>query len=95
MQSTIDWASSLLLNAARLRISRRRRRHRCVPLPWPGLVHGDLDPGTSKHHLTSLKHAYLKLRYLADMGCKFVGHGLKKDFRMANIVIPPTQVLYT
>ena len=59
---------------------------------FSGLVHGDLDPGSSKHHITTLKHAYLKLRYLADMGCKFVGHGLNKDFRMANIVIPADNV---
>jgi hypothetical protein len=45
-----------------------------------------------QHHITTLKHAYLKLRYLADMGCKFVGHGLNKDFRMANIVIPADNV---
>jgi PAB-dependent poly(A)-specific ribonuclease subunit 2 len=62
---------------------------------YSGLVHGDLDPAVSKHHITTLKHAYLKLRYLADSGCKFVGHGLKKDFRMANIVIPIENVVDT
>ena len=62
----------------------------------PGLaraqVPGDLDPAVSPHHLTTLKRAYLKLRHLVDAGCVFVGHGLKKDFRMLNIVVPPSQV---
>jgi PAB-dependent poly(A)-specific ribonuclease subunit 2 len=46
----------------------------------------------SRHHLTTLKCAYLKLRYLLDCGCVFVGHGLKQDFRMLNMVVPPHQV---
>ena len=52
----------------------------------------DLDPALSRHHLTTLKRAYLKLRYLVDEGCVFVGHDLEKDFRMINIVVPPSQV---
>ncbi len=27
-----------------------------------GLMPGDLEPSTSRHHLTTMKHAYLKLR---------------------------------
>ncbi len=49
-------------------------------------------PPVSRHHLTTLKAAYLKLRYLLDCGCVFVGHGLKQDFRMINMVVPPQQV---
>ena len=58
----------------------------------PDQVPGDLDVTVSPHHLTTLKAAYLKLRYLVDAGCVFIGHGLKKDFRMLNIVVPPSQV---
>lgn len=53
---------------------------------------GDLDPSTSPHHLVSFKTAYLKLHHLLDMGCVFVGHGLKQDFRMLNLTVPPEQV---
>ena len=59
---------------------------------YSGLRPGDLDPASSPHHLTTMKVAYLKLRYLVDAGCVFVGHGLKKDFRMINVVVPSTQV---
>jgi hypothetical protein len=43
---------------------------------------GDLDPHLSRHTLSPLKTVYKKLRLLVDRGCFFVGHGLKKDFRM-------------
>eukprot|EP00897_Mesotaenium_endlicherianum_P000236 jgi/Mesen1/10212/ME000077S09547 len=61
---------------------------------YSGLQHGDLDASNKKckHNITTLKTAYLKLRYLVDRGCRFVGHGLKKDFRMINIVVPPAQL---
>ncbi|KAK3256488.1 hypothetical protein CYMTET_34386, partial [Cymbomonas tetramitiformis] len=62
---------------------------------YSGLVPGDLDPGVSKHHITTLKNAYMKLRYLVDSGCRFVGHGLKKDFRMLNIILPNENVIDT
>lgn len=56
-------------------------------------VAGDLDLAQSRKYLTTCKRTYLKLRHLVDAGCLLVGHGLKKDFRMINIVVPPAQVL--
>ena len=55
-------------------------------------VPGDLDPQQSPHHLTTMKKAYLKLRYLVDAGCTLVGHDLRNDFRLLNIVVPVNQV---
>eukprot|EP00013_Stygamoeba_regulata_P030042 CAMPEP_0177665386 /NCGR_PEP_ID=MMETSP0447-20121125/21023_1 /TAXON_ID=0 /ORGANISM="Stygamoeba regulata, Strain BSH-02190019" /LENGTH=541 /DNA_ID=CAMNT_0019171469 /DNA_START=380 /DNA_END=2005 /DNA_ORIENTATION=- len=62
---------------------------------FSGIQEGDLDPSTSPHHVTTLKHVYCKLRYLLDQGCIFVGHGLKKDFRILNLIVPPSQVIDT
>lgn len=58
-------------------------------------MQGDLDLGTSKHHLTTLKASYTKLQYLIDRGCVFVGHGLANDFKLINLVVPPGQVVDT
>jgi len=66
--------------------------HHCNGLPARAQTAEDLDPALSRHHLTTLKRAYLKLRFLVDAGCVFVGHDLEKDFRMINIVVPPEQV---
>ncbi|KAK9865738.1 hypothetical protein WJX84_006968 [Apatococcus fuscideae] len=62
---------------------------------YSGLEPGDLDPAMSPYPLITLRQAYLKLRFLVDRGSIFVGHGLKKDFRMLNIVVPANQVVDT
>ncbi|GAB5593792.1 poly(A)-specific ribonuclease [Umbelopsis nana] len=62
---------------------------------YSGIEAGDLDPQTSKHTLVPLKMAYKKLRLLVDLGCIFIGHGLKSDFRIINILVPPDQVIDT
>ncbi|KAH8816153.1 PAB-dependent poly(A)-specific ribonuclease subunit PAN2 [Xylogone sp. PMI_703] len=62
---------------------------------YSGIVYGDLDPRLSKHNLVPLKIAYKKLWILVNLGCKFLGHGLKQDFRVANIHIPKAQVIDT
>ncbi|SPC63264.1 related to PAN2 - component of Pab1p-stimulated poly(A) ribonuclease [Ustilago sp. UG-2017b] len=62
---------------------------------FSGILPGDLDPKTSRHTVVPLKSAYKKLRLLVDRGCIFIGHGLKKDFRIINILVPPSQVIDT
>ncbi|KAF4595528.1 PAB-dependent poly(A)-specific ribonuclease subunit PAN2 [Ophiocordyceps camponoti-floridani] len=62
---------------------------------YSGIREEDLDPRLSKHSLLSLKMAYKKLWILLNLGCRFLGHGLKQDFRVINIHVPKAQVIDT
>ena len=62
---------------------------------YSGIQPGDLDPGISSKHLTTLKNSYSKLRLLELRGVKFCGHGLSKDFRVINIAPTKDQVVDT
>jgi PAB-dependent poly(A)-specific ribonuclease subunit 2 len=62
---------------------------------YSGITAGDLDPRTTRHNLVALKTAYKKLWVLLNLGCRFLGHGLKQDFRVINIQVPRAQVIDT
>lgn len=62
---------------------------------YSGIQPGDLDVQTSTATLVPHKVAYKKLRMLVDRGCRFIGHGLAKDFRIINLYVPPEQVIDT
>ncbi|KAF7545439.1 hypothetical protein G7046_g9566 [Stylonectria norvegica] len=62
---------------------------------YSGITREDLDPQISQHSLLSLKVAYKKLWILLNLGCKFLGHGLKQDFRVINIHVPKSQIIDT
>ena len=62
---------------------------------FSGIVAEDLDPSQTSRNLISTRSAYLKLRFLSEQGCVFVGHGLKQDFSTVNMVVRPEQILDT
>ncbi|CZS97451.1 related to PAN2-component of Pab1p-stimulated poly(A) ribonuclease [Rhynchosporium agropyri] len=62
---------------------------------YSGIRAGDLDTGVSKHNLVALKVVYKKLWILLNLGCRFLGHGLKQDFRVLNVHIPKSKVIDT
>ncbi len=62
---------------------------------YSGIKTSDLDPAVSPHSLVPLKTAYKKLWLLLNLGCSFLGHGLKQDFRVINIHVPKSQVIDT
>ncbi|OAR02912.1 hypothetical protein LLEC1_04548, partial [Akanthomyces lecanii] len=62
---------------------------------YSGITQSDLDPRVSQHSLLPLKMVYKKLWVLLNLGCKFLGHGLKQDFRVINIHVPKAQIIDT
>lgn len=59
---------------------------------FSGILPGDLDVSLSSKHLSTLKLTYCKLSYLIQTKCIIIGHGLRKDFKVINIVVPQSQV---
>ena len=59
---------------------------------FSGIEDGDLDPDRSTKTLVTLQTAYRRLWLLLNMGCVFVGHGLKSDFRCINLQVPKAQI---
>ncbi|KAF4469696.1 PAB-dependent poly(A)-specific ribonuclease subunit PAN2 [Fusarium albosuccineum] len=62
---------------------------------YSGITEQDLDPRVSKHSLLPLKMVYKKMWILLNLGCKFLGHGMKQDFRVINIHVPKSQIIDT
>ncbi|KAH9885476.1 PAB-dependent poly(A)-specific ribonuclease subunit PAN2 [Xylariomycetidae sp. FL2044] len=65
---------------------------------YSGITAEDLDTTIARqrgHNLVPLKFAYKKIWILLNLGCRFLGHGLKQDFRVINIHVPKSQVIDT
>ena len=62
---------------------------------FSGIVAKDLNSKQSPHHLIGTRAAYLKLRFLMERGCIFVGHGLQQDFWTVNLAVPASQIIDT
>ncbi|KAI1848947.1 hypothetical protein JX266_005375 [Neoarthrinium moseri] len=62
---------------------------------YSGIVPDDLDPRRTRHTLVPLKIVYKKMWILLNLGCMFLGHGLKQDFRVINIHVPRAQIIDT
>ena len=62
---------------------------------FSGIIAKDLDPKQSPHFLIGPRAAYLKLRFLVERGCIFVGHGLQQDFWTVNLNVPAHQIIDT
>jgi PAB-dependent poly(A)-specific ribonuclease subunit 2 len=62
---------------------------------FSGIVAKDLIPKESPHHLIGTRAAYLKLRFLMERGCIFIGHGLQQDFWTVNLAVPANQIIDT
>ncbi|KAJ1721915.1 poly(A)-specific ribonuclease, partial [Coemansia biformis] len=59
---------------------------------FSGIHVGDLTLGISPYKLSTMKEVYRKLRLLVDSGSTIIGHGLARDFRVSNIIVPASQV---
>lgn len=62
---------------------------------YSGITAEDLDRKSSTKNLVPLKLAYKRIWTLSNLGCHFIGHGLRNDFRKININVPTKQAFDT